>query len=98
VRDGRIRTDLGEFAGVPGIGEGAPVEVMIRPDDVDFVPDPQGAASIVDRQFRGPVNLYRLRLTSGTTVHSVQPSTTVYPAGQRVRVTARLVHVVAYPL
>ncbi len=97
VREDRIRTELGDFPNVPGMPEGAAVEVMIRPDDIDFGPDPHGETIVVARQFRGPENLYRLRLPSGTTVPSVQSSTTVYTIGQRVRISARVLHVVAYP-
>jgi iron(III) transport system ATP-binding protein len=97
VYRGRIRTELGELANGPDMPEGAAVDVMIRPDDIDFTPDPHGDTVIVARQFRGPENLYRLRLPSGATVHSVQASTSVYAVGQRVRVSTRVIHVVAYP-
>lgn len=53
---------------------------------------------IVGRQFHGAENLYRLRLASGARVHSVQPSTTLYPIGTRVRLVANLVHLVAFLL
>jgi iron(III) transport system ATP-binding protein len=96
VRGERIETELGTFPNAPGLPDGAGVEVMIRPDDIGFTPDPRGSATVVGRQFRGPENLYRLRLGSGIVVHSVQSSTAVYPVGQRVRVTAMLLHVVAY--
>jgi iron(III) transport system ATP-binding protein len=52
----------------------------------------------VGREFRGSENLYRLRLASGARVHSVQPSTTLYPPGARVRIVPNLIHVVAFPL
>jgi iron(III) transport system ATP-binding protein len=96
VRGGRIETELGAFPNAPGLTEGSVVEVMIRPDDIDFTGDPRGEATVVGRLFRGSDNLYRLRLPSGNVVHSVQSSTTVHPVGQRVRVTATLLHVVAY--
>jgi iron(III) transport system ATP-binding protein len=92
-----IRTELGDLPNAPGLPRGAAVEVMIRPDDIDFALDPHGEAVIVARQFRGPENLYRLRMPSGATVHSVKPSTSVYTTGQRVRVSTRILHVVAYP-
>jgi hypothetical protein len=31
-------------------------------------------------------------------VHSVQPSTTRYPPGTRVRIVVNMIHVVAFPL
>jgi hypothetical protein len=66
---------------------------MIRPDDIDFIPHPEGDVVVVGRQFLGAEHLYRLRLTSGARVHSVQPATTLYPVGARVRVVANLLHV-----
>src|SRR3972149_4312851 len=69
---------------------GPAVEVMIRPDDIDFIPRPDGDAVVSVRHFRGYENLYRLRLPSGLSVRSSQPSTTLYPAGTRVRVVAAL--------
>ena len=72
---------------------------MIRPDDIDFIPHPEGDVVVVGRQFHGDEHLYRLRLTSGARVHAVQPSTTLYPRRDaRVRVVANLLHVVAFPL
>jgi iron(III) transport system ATP-binding protein len=71
---------------------------MIRPDDIDFIPHPDGDVVVIGRQFLGAEHLYRLRLTSGARVHSVQPATTLYPVGARVRVVANLLHVVAFPL
>jgi iron(III) transport system ATP-binding protein len=71
---------------------------MIRPDDIDFIPHPDGDVVIVGRHFHGAENLYRLRLASGARVHSVQPSTTLYPLGTRVRLVANVVHVVAFSI
>jgi iron(III) transport system ATP-binding protein len=95
---GGIRTELGTFPNAAGRVPDRIVDVMIRPDDIDFAPDPGGAATIVGREFQGADNLYRLRLGSGATVHSVQSSTTVYPVGTRVSVRATLLHVVTYPV
>ena len=91
-----VRTELGIFPRPVDGSVGAAVEVMIRPDDIDFTVDPEGEATVVGRQFRGPENLYRLRLASGVLVHSVQSSTTVFPPGTRVRLNTTLLHVVVY--
>jgi iron(III) transport system ATP-binding protein len=93
-----IRTELGTFPNVDGAAAERAVEVMIRPDDIDFWPDPNGGATIVGREFHGADNLYRLRLPSGAMVHSVQSSTTVYPVGTRVSIRTTLLHVVTYPV
>jgi len=86
VAESGTSTELGPMASPPGHPVGLPVDIMIRPDDIDFIPHPEGDALVVGRQFRGAEHLYRIRLPSGACVHSVQPSTTVYPVNTRVRV------------
>jgi iron(III) transport system ATP-binding protein len=98
VQEEGIVAEIGNFQNPDGHPVGIPVDIMIRPDDIDFIPHPDGDVVIVGRQFHGAEHLYRLRLASGTRVHSVQPSTTIYPVGTRVRLVATLVHVVAFPL
>ena len=89
-------TEIGVFADANGRPAGARVSVMIRPDDVTFVPDPAGDAVIVRRCFRGSENLYCLGLPSGQRVHSSQPSSVAYPNGLRVRPQAHVLHVVTF--
>jgi iron(III) transport system ATP-binding protein len=70
VTEEPVMTEIGVFANANGRPAGARVSVMIRPDDVTFVPDPAGDAVIVRRYFRGSENLYCLGLPSGQRVHS----------------------------
>jgi iron(III) transport system ATP-binding protein len=98
VTEEGIVSELGTLARPPGLAPGQPVDIMIRPDDIDFIAHPEGDVVVIGRQFLGAEHLYRLRLTSGARVHSVQPATTLYPVGARVRVVANLLHVVAFPL
>jgi iron(III) transport system ATP-binding protein len=98
VTEEGIVTELGTLARPTGLAPGQAVDIMVRPDDIDFIPHPEGDVVVVGRQFHGAEHLYRLRLTSGARVHAVQPSTTLYPLGTRVRVVANLLHVVAFPL
>ena len=98
VTEDGIVSELGTLARQPGCSPGQAVDIMIRPDDIDFIPHPDGDVVVIGRQFLGAEHLYRLRLTSGASVHSVQPATTLYPVGARVRVVANLLHVVAFPL
>jgi iron(III) transport system ATP-binding protein len=97
VGEAGIVTELGVFPGPAGLRPGARVRLMIRPDDIAFSPSAAGQAVIVRRDFRGPVNVYCLRLPSGQRVHSSQPSTAIYAVGTPVRVTAELLHVVTFP-
>jgi iron(III) transport system ATP-binding protein len=98
VQEEGIVSEIGTFQKPDGHPVGLPVDIMIRPDDIDFIPHPEGEVVVIERQFHGPENLYRLRLPSGAQVHSVQPSTTIFPTGTRVRIVANLIHVVAFPL
>lgn len=96
VKDGQVETELGSFyvdAPIPHHR----LRVMIRPDDIDFVIDDQGEATIVNREFLGSENLYNIRLGSGDMVRSSQPSTSIYPIDQKVHITANLDHVVVFP-
>jgi iron(III) transport system ATP-binding protein len=92
-----IETELGVFTNREGLALGAPVSVMLRPDDVHVEPREDGPGVITRRFFRGSECLYSIRLPSGRRVHSFQPSTSSLPAGARVRAEARLLHVVAFP-
>jgi iron(III) transport system ATP-binding protein len=92
-----VVTEIGVFGNVEGREPGEKVRVMIRPDDVTFVPDPAGEAVIVRRYFRGSETLYCLGLASGHRVHSSQPSSAALAAGTRVRPEAHVLHVVTFP-
>jgi iron(III) transport system ATP-binding protein len=92
-----IVTEIGVFGNVEGRGLGDKVRVMIRPDDVTFVPDPAGEAVLQQRYFRGSENLYCLGLPSGHRVHSSQPSAAAFAIGLRVRPEANVLHVVTFP-
>ena len=92
-----IVTELGVFANREGLAAGTPVEVMIRPDDISFVPSTDGSGVIIRRFFRGSESLYCIRLPSGHRVHSSQPSASMFATGSRVRAEAEVLHVVAFP-
>ena len=91
-----IVTEIGVFANAAARQVGERVKVMIRPDDVTFVPDPAGEATIVRRYFRGSETLYCLGLPSGHHVHSSQPSAAAFATGSRVRPEAHVLHVVTF--
>jgi iron(III) transport system ATP-binding protein len=91
-----IATEIGLFANAEGRDVGAKVRVMIRPDDVSFVPDPAGEAVLVQRYFRGSETLYCLALPSGHRVHSSQASSAAFATGLRVRPEANVLHVVTF--
>ena len=93
-----IVTEMGVFANTEAWKTGEKVKVMLRPDDVAFVPSSFGDGMIIRRDFRGSETLYCIRLPSGQRVHSSQASSSLYPNGTRVRAEAHLIHVVTFPV
>jgi iron(III) transport system ATP-binding protein len=85
VVDGRVETPLGSFAAPSGNGISA-VDVVLRPELLELVPDTAGDGEVVAREFRGHDVFYRVRLADGTTVCSQRPSTENVPLGARVAV------------
>jgi len=69
---------------------------MIRPDDIDLVPDAQGTARILSRQFKGSENLYAVILPSGQILHSSQHSLDVYPDRTQVDLKLKVTHTIIF--
>ncbi|WP_448587307.1 ABC transporter ATP-binding protein [Thermocrinis sp.] len=97
VEGNLIRSDIGVFPlnGRKDFKTGE-VLIMIRPDDVDFEPDPEGKVSIVEAEFLGADIIYKLRLPSGEFIHSVKTSRELYPVGTKVRIKIEPSHVVVF--
>lgn len=72
------------------------VDLMIRPDDVDFVIDPQGNASIIEAEFLGAEIIYKISLLGGKVIHSIRPSTRIFTVGSRVRIKVNPGHIVVF--
>ncbi len=96
VEGGKIVTEIGCLENTSYFIEGTEVMVMVRPDDIDLRPNPKGDATVLERQFRGSENYYRLRLSSGQIIHSGQHSVSVYPVGLQVDLQLQITHVVAF--
>ncbi len=96
VQGDLIKTEIGDFRNSTGFASGTEVMMMVRPDDIDLRPNPEGQATILDRQFKGSVNQYRVRLSSGQIVHSSQHSVSVYPEQMKVDLQLQMTHVVAF--
>jgi iron(III) transport system ATP-binding protein len=80
AHQGRVDTPVGTFA-TPHDGK---VVVMIRPEDISVIPDPDGDAVVVDREFFGHDQLITVCLPGGTLLRARSgPGTEVSPA-QRV--------------
>ena len=96
VDAGGLVTPVGTFPAVGAGAVGTRVDVMIRPDDVTFAPDADGAAVVVDREFHGTETVYCLELSNGRRLYSSQPSWAAAAVGDRVRIEVRLEHVVTF--
>jgi iron(III) transport system ATP-binding protein len=79
-----IETPLGLLLQIPNLPIGTSVDVSMRADDVDFVPDSTGNAVIEERLFQGAFYLYSLRLTSNHSVHALKIHTDLFEVGTRV--------------
>ncbi|OYR44325.1 MULTISPECIES: ABC transporter ATP-binding protein [unclassified Halorubrum] len=76
LRDGKVETGIGRFdavtlEGYDTVYDGAPVDVLVRPDDLRATPASPELADgvIVSRQYVGPSFVYRVELETGDTVH-----------------------------
>ena len=87
--DGAIETELGGLIGSSGDSvdsSGSSILVLVRPDDLELIPDRVGQGEVVSREFRGDDVILRVRLDSGAEVRSRRRSFSTLPAGSRVRV------------
>ncbi|MBI4202978.1 MAG: ABC transporter ATP-binding protein [Chloroflexi bacterium] len=81
-----VVTELGPVPRPPSVVLEGQVEVMVRPDDVSIVHDGLAEARVVSRVFSGAHYLYKVRLPSGATVHSLMGHSHTIEAGERVSV------------
>ena len=68
------------------------LQVMIRPDCIDILPDDHGGGVIVQRDFRGAFYLYTVELASGRRVQALKSHIDQLETGTRVRVFLRPGH------
>lgn len=73
------------------------VDLMIRPDDVDFTVDSGGNAVIADARFLGASILYKLQLSGGQAIHSLKASAEVFSSGVIVQTRINTAHTVVFP-
>jgi iron(III) transport system ATP-binding protein len=98
LENGYVASGVGTFpfSGPVG-GARQSVELMIRPDDVDFVVDPNGPAIISGVRFMGASVLYELTLPDGLKIHALKSSTQILPPGTRVCMNIVAAHVIVFP-
>jgi iron(III) transport system ATP-binding protein len=90
-----IHTEIGVFPCPTELSDG-PVKVMIRHEAVNSKPGGV-PATVEEREFLGGEILYRLRLSSGATIHLEQRRPAHWPVGHQVAVEVHLPNVVVFP-
>lgn len=94
---GVIETEVGSFPNASGLPDGARVELLARPNEVEVEASEDGGGVVARRRFRGAETLYHLTLPSGAQIRSSQPSACALSAGARVKVVFRPANVVVFP-
>ena len=94
-----VETELGVITGNRAYNwpEGSPVDVLLRPDDVQPDRDGEISAQVVGKAFKGAETLYSLRLTTGSTILSLFPSHQDHSVGEQVAIRIAADHLVAFP-
>lgn len=73
--NGMIETPLGMVYQETGLSAETPVQLAVRTDDILLTVAGESNATIVDRRFTGTDNIYTIRLSDGSEIHSRQPHT-----------------------
>jgi len=94
-----VDTELGLLRGdrAYGLGQGRPVDVLLRPDDIVPDADSRIRATVRGRSFKGANILYSLTLPSGSSVLSLFPSHHNHDTGEVVGIRVAADHLVVFP-
>ncbi len=99
----RLETGLGSFDpellnGPIEAYDGAMIDVLVRPDDLQAMPstEPKADGYVVHRQYNGPNFIYRVELHSGDVVHCMHNHVETFEAGQPVEVDLAADHELAW--
>jgi iron(III) transport system ATP-binding protein len=78
--------------------DGAQIDVLVRPDDLEAVPATEAAAdgTIVHRQYNGPNFVYTVELESGTRLRCLHNHVETFEHGQAVSVSLTADHELAW--
>jgi iron(III) transport system ATP-binding protein len=87
IVEGGIRTEIGLLPQFTKLPIGTTVDVAVRFDDLTFQPRVGSKSLVLEQQFRGAYNIYRLRLPSGNLVHAMQPHIAIFKPGTPVQVS-----------
>jgi len=106
VRGDIVETPLGTLStdqinGPVSAYDGAQIDVLVRPDDLEATPVTDGIAdgTVVHRQYNGPNFVYRVQLDSGGVVRCLHNHVETFEHGQQVSVDIVADHPLAwYPV
>ncbi|MEF8783532.1 MAG: ABC transporter ATP-binding protein [Haloarculaceae archaeon] len=103
VRGDIVETPLGTLStdrinGPVEAYDGARIDVLVRPDDLQATPAPEAAADgrVVNRQYNGPAFIYRVELTAGGVVRCHHNHVETFEHGQPVAVEIVADHPLAW--
>jgi iron(III) transport system ATP-binding protein len=85
----QLMTEVGSAVWDASHADDFQVEVMMRPDCLNFHPSDDGQGVITSREFRGAFYMYQVSLPSGNTVRCLLPHTFEYPLGSKGNVVLR---------
>lgn len=99
ISETEVETELAIIEGrVPkGCRTGCPVQVLVRPDDIQHDDCSPRTATVSARAFRGAHFLYTLRLNSGAEVLCLTPSHHDHPIGSKLGIRLEIDHLVIFP-
>ncbi|QHS16121.1 ABC transporter ATP-binding protein [haloarchaeon 3A1-DGR] len=103
LREGSVETGIGRFnaatlEGYDTVYDSAPVDVLVRPDDLRASPAEEGVAdgTVVSRQYVGPSFIYRVELDSGESVHCLHNHSEEFELDEQVSVDLVADHPLAW--
>lgn len=99
VNEKTVSTEIGDISGDRCYNwpEKAPVEVLLRPDDIVYCEDSSNRAQVVDKVFAGTSTLYHLKLATGSVVEAAFPSHRDCAIGEHVGICIDADHLIAFP-
>ena len=94
-----IDFELGQLCRIQPVDvpDGAEVDVLIRPDDIQHDDASDVRARVLERVFRGAAFLYTLELPSGNRILSLVPSHHDHQIGEMIGIRLEIDHLVAFP-
>jgi iron(III) transport system ATP-binding protein len=103
LRDGAVETGVGRFnaatlEGYDTVYDGAPVDVLVRPDDLraSSASEETADGTVVSRQYVGPSFIYRVELDSGESVHCLHNHSEEFDLDESVTVDLVADHPLAW--